>query len=452
MSKRKKPQIPPFSWDLALGTIDRTKASRIAAQLAQQEIKDAASDSDSDDNALLSRARPTEYRKFLNNEIVGALPANFIQQEVDNWRDADLGTIRGRMINEVAKKRNSTGAKLDNVSHADNLGSNNLYGPHSYTPPPLGQNVPGQFSYGMNIAPPPMSIKPVDRGKLTPFSRKLGPDPREIGHELLHANDHRRDELNPKVWEHMRRLATTGSTNHAGAQVPMSLKHFKTALGKIRNKIDPAGAFSVGQHSRNYDFTEDYIKKEMEKAGISNNYKIPLLPTGEKDWTKLFDDIHNIIDNNYANPSYRNPGFYFNTASEYPAFMFENLDRKWNTGDLQPDPQSPGNYIRGNNALTEPQALFAYNTLGDMEGAYPAQHPVGHAQAGKGAYPVMNHHIRERRNSIFAAYNPAEAAAEQAATIAGNAPVARTGGWSHGGRVTGKNLLARFIKPKRKAS
>ncbi len=121
--------------------------------------------------------------------------------------------------------------------------------------------------------------------------------------------------------------------------------------------------------------------------------------------------------------------------------MSENLTRSWDTRDVANG---------GVNPLQEPEAKTLYNMLGDMGNAYPAQHPPVGAAAALDAYPVMNRHLHNRRNSIFNAYNPAEAAAEAAASAAGTPIPARPAGWSRGGRVAGKNLLARFKKPKPK--
>jgi len=338
----------------------------------------------------------SDYRSFINslhNKTIGRrandkiLPGTFAK-----WKEPITATDQGRIINEIAKKFNSIPGTISKATYKARGPSGSSY----YWPDGNGQ--------------PNLDLVPEK-------NLKDGPNPTVVGHELVHANDHQAripvDRLNPKVWGHLGTLATTGG---AGGGSMNDFGEFGTSIGRIQDKIDIPGDFRTS-----YPIDESYIKKDIEGAvaggGGSAPYTTPL--TGgvgsAPNWPPLFADINRVITHPNAIPGGTpNQGFFLNRASEFPAFISENLTRHWGANS-------------GANPLSLPEARFVHSTLGNMETAYPAAD-----------YPTMNSYIGQRRNSLAQAYYP-----PSPANPAGGPP---GGVFSRGGRVTGKNLLSRFKK------
>jgi hypothetical protein len=362
--------------------------------------------------------------------------SGFNKAAVSGWQKPDLTTPLGRIINEQAKKFNHYNSKgIRSVPRFNLAGGDNSY----------RANAQGEGT--IELAPPPYKPK------------TYGPLPTTMGHELVHANDHQVDNINSRIWERIRNLAMTG--NPAAAGNPMdSFDQLGTALGNIQDKIDLTGAFKPNPAvpDSGYPVTRNYIEEGMSaarntyqhpdamavfnaqkaahKAGTpipaDYRYNIPVnAGNGNPDWQTLFNDVQGMVGG-------ANPRFFLNVGSEYPAFMMENLPRSWNTA--------------GGTPLTIPEAQATYHMVNDLATVNPAQFPPIGAAAAQDAYPETNASSKQRRNSILNAYQPGYGAALVAAEAANGALPAAPPGWAHGGRVTGKNLLARFIKPKRKAS
>lgn len=384
----------------------------------------------------------SDYEHFLNTYIVPAQADRksdkkfFSQNMVNGWQKPDLTTSLGKIVNEQAKKFNHYNSMgIRSVPRFNLAGAHNSY----------RANIKGEGT--IELAPPPYKNK------------EYGPLPSILGHELVHANDHQVDNINSRIWERIRNLAMTG--NPAAFGTPMdNFDQLGVALGNIQEKIDLTNAFKPDPAVPNsgYPVTADYIENGMtqarntyqhpdamavfnaQKAAHQANtpmpanyrYNIPVDPAnGNPDWPTLFNDIQGMVGGS-------NPGFSLNVGSEFPAFMMENLPRSWNTA--------------GGIPLTIPEAQTIYHMVNDLTAVNPALFPAYGAAAAQDAYPETNALSKQRRNSILNAYQPAYGAALVAAEGANVAPPAAPAGWSHGGRVTQKNLLSRFIKPKRKAS
>lgn len=308
----------------------------------------------------------TDYKNFLLNHIVKKNPSYLANATVKKWQDTP-NTDQGKIINEIAKKfNNNNKLGIDEVNYIRGAGQPNYY---------EGATAGGGTK--MTLAPPPYGRVPK------------GPDPTRVGHELIHANDHQIDQLNPKVWRNLGALATTGGATGG----PMAnFDEFDTSIKKIQDKIDPTHAFKgdVNVINSGYPINQDYIKHDMEGAqGPGHSYNIPLTQ-GAPNWTQLFNDINGVVTSTAAPGGVPNQGFYLNRASEFPGFMSERLTVPWSTG-------------RGRGRLTKEEAGVLYDTLGHMYRAYPA-----------GEYPTMNHYINERGKSLERAH----------------------GNFSHGGRAT----------------
>lgn len=342
----------------------------------------------------------SDYRSFINslhNKTIGKRAKDKISPgDFAKWKEPITATDQGRIINEIAKKFNSIPGTISKATYKARGPSGSSY----YWPDGNGQ--------------PNLDLVPEK-------NLKDGPNPTVVGHELVHANDHQAripvDRLNPKVWGHLGTLATTGGANSGAMR---DLDEFGTSVGKIQDKIIPGGEFKAS-----YPIDESYIKKDIEGAaageGGSAPYTTPL--TGgvgsAPDWPQLFNRINDVVTHVSAPGTPPNQDFYLNRASEFPAFMSENLTRPWGA-NTAPNP------------LSLPEARFIHSTLGNMETAYPAAD-----------YPTMNNYIGQRRNSLERAYYPGTPANGAAPAIPAGPP---EGGFSRGGRVTGKNLLSRFKK------
>lgn len=453
MSKKKKQKLGHWS----SAALNPKAAAQAAINAGKAAAIDAA-DSDDDLETAVANVAPqiTEHRKFLNS-LVGLGPANLTQGQINKWDDVDLTMPLGRMVNEVAKKYNdrifndANGVKLGQLKYNDPKEDGAYGADHLSTTPTV---IPT-----MILKQPPGS-DPLKDPKI------IGADPRDVGHELIHANDHQLDELNPRIWQRLMRLGAEG-VNYSGPKKGHSsptLANFQAAVTRIKNKIEPSGIFAKNKH---YEISGDAIRRLMDETGAypsiaaPQEYSIP--KQGNKiNWMKLRSDIHSIIGGAYARPRFQNPGFYFSPGSEFPAYMLERLHEKWNTGDLQKDQagnqliDQAGKPLRGPDSLYPHEALFAYGGLKDLEEAYPEQQVPSGGGNPVTAYPEINQNARARRYSILDAYHPDYSKALKAydpnsANAAPQAPSPEWE-WARGGHVTKKNLLSRFIKPKRKAS
>lgn len=341
---------------------------------------------------------PLHYKYFLDNNIPKKRPANLGAAEVRRWPDVLTG-IKGQIQNEIAQKFN-----LHNI-----LGGikNVKYGP-------VGAN----YAYFANKrGEPQLNLAPLPSGLMTD-----GANPTRTTHELIHANDHQIDQLNPKVWGHLGSLANTGNgatptTN--GTSMP-DFATFQRSLTRIQDKIDPTKAFSLGYNNptdpNNNTYNQNQLQFDIQDANGIKNYVIPTMQgTQNPDWLKLMQDIRAVTapitfpaGSNLPNPNYKLPH-----ASEYPAFLSERLEIPLDASDKRGNATAPP----GPAALSLPEARFLHSTLGDMDTAYPA------AQ-----YSTMNQHIHQRRNSIEQAYYP-----PTVANPGGGVPVGQH--FSRGGHV-----------------
>lgn len=339
----------------------------------------------------------SDYRHFLDTYIAGAgfgkAKQSVAAAKVRGWQDVPAGD-QGDIINEIAKKFNSSNALgIPKASHTAG-------GPESST------------YYWSDKGKPNLTLRP--RVNLLD-----GPNPVVLGHELMHANDHQSklpvDQLNPRGWNDLRQLAITGGAANGSMN---DLNQFNDSLGNIQDKLDQSEDFK-----KYYPIDEDYIKANMKaaaKVGAAGNpaYTIPLSggAGSAPNWPQLFNDINDVVTYPSAIAGAPpNKGFFLNRASEFPAFMAENLTKPWAVN-------------AGVNPLSIQEARFLHSTLGNMEAAYPGAE-----------YPTMNKYIGQRRNSIADAYYPPQQGGVSGSGVPG-------AGFSRGGRITGKNLLSRFKK------
>jgi len=237
------------------------------------------------------------------------------------------------------------------------------------------------------------------------------PNPTTLGHELVHANDHQYDNLNAKIWPHLEKLHTENDNNSEA---------FSNSINKIRDKIDPTKTFS-SQYKK--DLSRGAVVKEINDWRYTQSlgkFTPPKQNAKGDNWGSTFQEIPQVVTHpDPTNNGLQNRPFFLGGPSEFPAFMSENLTRHWGVR-------------KGPNPLSLPEARFLHSTLGDMEAAYPAAE-----------YPTMNNYIGQRRNSLEHAYYPGAPANGEGPAIPAGPP---EGGFSRGGRVTGKNLLSRFKK------
>jgi hypothetical protein len=321
-------------------------------------------------------AAVSEYKKFLNAFPIRNKKDKSIGSVIKSkWQDAPPNP-QGQIVNEIAKKFNTSNPPLG-ITKA-------IYG-----------NDPRKNSY--------YSVDARDKTQmdLVPQSEVgKGPDPITVGHELMHANDHQIDYLNPKVWEHLRTLA-----------IPMAdFNQFSNSIGKIQDKINPAGDFKpdLAVPNSGYPFNRAYIEEDMAKARGIPSYQTPMA-NGVPDWPQLFNDIQAVVSQRGPRDQIPNSGFYLNRASEFPAFMSERLTKSWKA-NTAPNP------------LSLPEARFVHSTLGDMGTAYPATDPKN----GVAAYPTMNNYIGQRRGSLEAAYpglNPQQPYSSSQSSSSGSNPI-----------------------------
>lgn len=347
----------------------------------------------------------SDYMHFLDTYIAGAGTgkdkAALARPKVRVWQDAPADDT-GRIVNEIARKFNSSNTKGIATS------SYKAGGPNSSS------------FYGVDVREQPnLTLRPR-------HNIKDGPNPIVVGHELIHANDHQStdpaDRLNPHVWTNLAHLVQTGN----GGRPMADFNQFNASLGNIQDKIDVPGDFKA-----NYPFDRAYIEHEITGArGGGVPYTTPLVGAAGSapDWPQLFNRINDVVTHVSAPGTPPNQGFYLNRASEFPAFMSENLTRNWDASDRRGVPGAAS----GPNALSLPEARFLHSTLGNMETAYPSAD-----------YPTMNSYIGQRRNSLEHAYYPPSPANGADPAIPAGPP---EGGFSRGGRVAGKNLLSRFKK------
>lgn len=337
----------------------------------------------------LAAPPPTNYRIFLNS-LLGKRPENLTAAQVNNWEDVDVATPEGRIIDEIAKKFNNAPNKLG-------------IGDVRYN------RSPAYSYYSMNANIPQLDLSSKVRNDHT---KTIGPEATAVGHELVHANDHQIDQLNPRVWQNLGNLAKGIDPNNAPA-VPMAQSNFFNSIQKIQKKIDPINQV----FSYKYPMHLPKIEQEIANA-TGQRYKAPTTGRLGKstDWDQLFNDINAQVTSAPPPGGVQNQAFHLPFASEFPAYMTENLTRPWGTN--QAIPATAHSY--GIPALSHPEARFLHSTLRDMDTAYPA------AQ-----YPTMNQHIRQRRNSIEQAYYP-----PTVANPGGGVPVGQH--FSHGGRVKPK--------------
>lgn len=324
----------------------------------------------------------SEYKKFLNAFPIRNKKDKSIGSAIKGkWQDVP-NTDQGEIVNEIAKKFNTSNPPLG-ITKA-------IYG-----------NDPRKNSY--------YSVDARDKTQMDLVPQSAvgkGPDPITVGHELMHANDHQIDYLNPKVWEHLRTLA-----------IPMAdFNQFSNSIGKIQDKINPAGDFKPDLATPNsgYPFNRAYIEEDMAKARGIPSYQTPMA-NGAPAWPQLFNDIQAVVSQQGPQDQIPNSGFYLNRASEFPAFMSENLTNRW-----YPD--------QGANALNLPEARFIHSTLGNMDTAYPAAD-----------YPTMNNYIRQRRGSLEAAYpglNPQPYSSSQSSSSGSNPIHAGIGGQSSSSQLS----------------
>jgi hypothetical protein len=376
----------------------------------------------------------SDYRHFLDTYIAGTGTQGdktyLSRPSVSRWQDAPA-LPQGNIVNEIARKFNNTNSLgIDSVPRYGSIGGDNLY----------GSDASGRTTRtNMTLAPAPGSR-----------TKKDGPDPIIIGHELVHANDHQsvnpiltdltdpfpalnRDRLNPRVWTNLGVLAQTGGAREG----PMAdFGEFESSVGKIQEKVAPAGAFKPDPTypGSGYPFNQAYIEREISNVNHPNPYTVPLSggAGSSPDWPTLFGNIHTAVTTPSGRGGVPNQGFYLSRASEFPAFMSERLTRHW------------GANSGGADALSLPEARFLHSTLGNMAESYsPANAPAG-SPLGTLGYPEISRHIDDRRRSLEHAYYPGTPATAGGVAVPPGVPAGST--FSRGGRVTGKNLLSRFKK------
>jgi hypothetical protein len=342
---------------------------------------------------------PDHYQYFLNNNIPKRVPAKLGAAAVRGWQQ-NTG-VRGQIENEIAQKFNLNNT-LGGISKVK-------YGP-----------VGGDYAYFTDKkGSPQLNLAPLPGGKMTD-----GANATRVAHELMHANDHQVDQLNPKVWSHLGALANTGQgATITGNGVPMAdFTNFQQSIARIQDKIDPLKDFS---RAYNKDYNQKQLQLDMRDARGLKNYTIPNTSSRNPDWLKLSSDIQATLlpagtpAGQLPNPLYKLP-----QGSEYPAYLSERLERPLDTSDRN----GVATAAPGANALSLPEARFLYSTLGDMSTAYPATDPT----TGNPAYPTMNQHIGARRNSIADAYYPPQ----PGGTPGSGVPAT---GFSKGGKIKAKS-------------
>lgn len=185
-------------------------------------------------------APKTDYKAFLES-LVKKKPANLAKAAINKWRDTNPQEDTGKIINEIAKKFNNN----------NNLGIGMLKYNKAAGQPNFYEGMTPNDKTQMTLAPPP-SGSPLFGLVAT------GPLPRTVAHELVHANDHQIDHLNPLVWGNLATLANTGGNTTAKSM--NDFKEFSKSISKIQDKIDPTKAFST------YPIDQNYITDEINAA------------------------------------------------------------------------------------------------------------------------------------------------------------------------------------------
>ncbi len=356
------------------------------------------------------------YRSFLNylntEGVMGgkmSKPKKISPKDIAQWEEPDAfyPPHEVSIYNEIAKGFN------DNKTVGIPKITYRAHGPNS-----------SSYYYADRKGIPNLDILPYN-------NLKDGPNPQTIAHELVHATDHQgklpRNRLNPLIWGNLRNLATSpGSSGR-----PMTFPEFADSVGRIQDKIT-APTTTFKDH---YPFNEGYFQDTLGANHPGYNLYDGVGTKRVVAWPRIFNDINNVATSPPVPPppmtgrpqAPQNEYFDANRASEFPAFMSENLTRPWGTNT-------------GANPLSREEARFTHSTLGNMANSYTE------ADA-----PVTNHYIRERRNSIERAYDPANATYQAPHTPASQAlglPAPSLGlpsgtPFRHGG-------LATAIKQKRK--
>lgn len=337
---------------------------------------------------------PDHYKYFLETHIAKKKPAELGVAHVRKWENTNPGIVQDQIVNEIAQKFN----------HHNTLGISGVrYGPsggeHNY--------------YTTSQGHPQLNIAP-----LPGVNKTVGASVSRVGHELVHANDHQIDQLNPKVWDHLGVLANTGN----GGAPMTDIGQFQASLARIQDKIDPVKDFSGGY---NNTYAQNQLENDMRDATGNLSYTIPMRPnTSNPDWPQLFNDIRGVTAPSVYSTKLPNPKYKLPHASEFPAFLTERLYVPLDTSDRK----GVAGVLPGPNSLSLPEARFVHSTLGDMDTAYPAAD-----------YPTMNNYIRQRRGSLEAAYpglNPQPYSSSQSSSSGSNPIHAGIGGQSSSSQLS----------------
>jgi hypothetical protein len=174
----------------------------------------------------------SDYRQFLNkfsNKIING-KKKITSQAIKSWQEPPI-TSAGQIQNEIVSKFNK-----NNKLGVSKIGFN----------PKNSES----FYWVNEDGNPILDLVPKVKKQLT-----KGPDTSIVAHELVHANDHQIDHLNPLVWKNLQALTL--------ATKPSNFKTLNQSISKIQNKIDPTKAFSS-----NYPIDESYIKPDMKSCKI----------------------------------------------------------------------------------------------------------------------------------------------------------------------------------------
>lgn len=346
---------------------------------------------------------PDHYRFFLDNNIPKKAPARLGAAEVRKWHPngVPLNGAREQIVNEIAQKfnRHNTLGGISKVKYGP-VGANHAY-------------------YTDKKGLPQLNVAPLPGGLMTD-----GVDSTRVGHELMHANDHQIDQLNPKAWDHLLTLANTGNgaTPTANGTSMPDFATFQQSLARIQDKIDPLKDFSK---SYNQDYNPAQLQVDMRDATGNPHYILPMIAGKAPNWPTLRNDIQSTIASTATpigqlpNPLYKLPH-----ASEYAAYLSERLEKPLDTSDRK----GVVGAAPGPNALSLPEARSIYNILGDMGDAYPANDPT----TGNPAHPTMNANIMARRNSMADAYHPPQPGGAPGSGVPAT-------GFSKGGRIKAKS-------------
>ncbi len=333
------------------------------------------------------KSNESDYKQFLNKHVRNKL--NPIPKNFDTWPDVSKDD-RGKIINDIARKTNNNPNFNIDLIKLINKGD-----------PTYGTKLDkSQWSTTLNM---PNNVKPAI-----------------MGHELIHANDHQTDNLNAKVWNELLKLREAygfKKFNDYKNKTKETPDDFSDIVEQVQDKIDPSKAFAgaPGENAR-YNIDGPYIAKEIDKAvgefnpdhtkpkgiesipyftpstkKINNSYQLPITNNQNKDvdWPELEKHIRGVLNHQSSISSgatqqtLPNAPFFLNRASEFPAYMSENLTNRWRTNEIT---GTTGEPIK---ALGTPQRQFISNVLGHMGNTYPSPE-----------YSTINKYVRERKNSV----------------------------------------------------